>query len=363
MFWMHVSFVFVWEIGSFVTILIFILVDSSSPCPIYLTISPISHSAESSHLEINWGPKCSNPAEWIALYGEDPTVSYAAPLFTANTDDKPTGHIKTSVKLHKIHLPYGWNKHDVMNGLKPDHIKSACLPFFIASFNGRALQTLDCLKVQPNWMKEMPQIRNIALKNLFIPGTHCSGCYDRRTKTSHSILLKRFGYAQSFDVWTQLVFGVRYLDISVGFVLLLNRVNQEEHGELFNHFTDTKIITTRLMNHQICGLSMRIYLLHRCCQFYKRYDCLQCYPKKWLFWISLIFQVCESLLNSIQSQKRQWCRYRTQQQSGTSFWVTSDIGNGVRWHCIHPAMGYRYECRWFDYRNDGSIWKTHYHTL
>lgn len=263
--------------------LIFILVDSSSPCPIYLTISPISHSAESSHLEINWGPKCSNPAEWIAVYGEDPTVSYAAPLFTANTDDKPTGHIKTSVKLHKIHLPYGWNKHDVMNGLKPDHIKSACLPFFIASFNGRALQTLDCLKVQPNWMKEMPQIRNIALKNLFIPGTHCSGCYDRRTKTSHSILLKRFGYAQSFDVWTQLVFGVRYLDISVGFVLLLNRVNQEEHGELFNHFTDTKIITTRLMNHQICGLSMRIYLLHRCCQFYKRYDCLQCYPKKWLF--------------------------------------------------------------------------------
>lgn len=190
--------------------------DSSSPCPIYLTISPISHNVESSHLEINWGPKCPNPAEWIAIYAEDPTISYEAPLYTTNTDGKPTGHIRTSVKLHKIHLPYGWSKNEVNNGYRPNHIKSACLPFYIASFNGERLQTLDCLKIQPNWMKQMPQIRNIALKNLFIPGTHGSGCYHRSAETKP--LLQKFGFVQNFDVWTQLVFGVRYLDITVGFV-------------------------------------------------------------------------------------------------------------------------------------------------
>ena len=170
---------------------------------------------ENSHLEVNWGPKCPNPAEWIGLYPEDPSVSYSAPLFTVDLDNKTTGHIKTHVKLGDIQLPYGWNRNEAADNT-PDHIKSACLPFYIASFNGKKIQTLDCLKIQPNWMKSMPEIQNVPLKDLFIPGTHCSGCYDRRTKASRSILLKKFGFVQNFDIWTQLVLGARYLDISVG---------------------------------------------------------------------------------------------------------------------------------------------------
>lgn len=171
---------------------------------------------ESSYLEINWGPKCPNPAEWIGLYPEDPSASYVAPLFTVDLEDRPTGHIKTNVKLGDIYLPYGWNKSEIIDGTTPDQIKSACLPFYIASFNNKIIQTLDCLKIQPNWMQFIPQIQNVPIKELFIPGTHCSGCYDRRTKTARSILLKKFGFVQNFDIWTQLVFGIRYLDISIG---------------------------------------------------------------------------------------------------------------------------------------------------
>lgn len=190
--------------------------DSSSPCPIYLTISPVGHNVESSYLEINWGPKCPNPAEWIGLYAEDPSASYGAPLFTVDLENRPTGHIKTNIKLGDIHLPYGWNKSEINDGTTPDQIKSACLPFYIASFNDKTIQTLDCMKIQPNWMQLIPQIQNVPIKELFIPGTHCSGCYDRRTKTTRSILLKKFGFVQNFDIWTQLVFGIRYLDISIG---------------------------------------------------------------------------------------------------------------------------------------------------
>lgn len=172
-----------------------------------------------SYLEINWGPKCHNPAEWIALYAKDPTVSVDAPLFTVNTENKSTGHIKTNVKFGEIHLPYGWNRDEIKYGHKPDHIKSACLSYFIASFNNKTLQTLDCLKIQPNWMKKIPQIQNVALKDLIIPGTHCSGCNHGRTKDNHSILIQKFGITQNFDVWMQLVFGIRYLDISVGYAI------------------------------------------------------------------------------------------------------------------------------------------------
>lgn len=192
-------------------------VDSSSPCPVYLTVSPTGHSVASSFLEINWGPRCQNPAEWLALYAQDPTVSFEAPLFSINTENQSTGHVKTDVKLGEIHFPYGWNKNEISDGHKPDHIKSACLPYFIASFNNKTLQTLDCLKIQPNWMKSIPQIQDIALKDLFIPGTHCSGCYGR-AKGSRSILIKKFGIVQNFDIWMQLVFGIRYLDFSIGYV-------------------------------------------------------------------------------------------------------------------------------------------------
>lgn len=180
-----------------------------------MTISPISQNVENSFLEINWGPKCSNPAEWIGLYTEDPSVTYNAPLFNVNLDNQSTGHIKTDIKLGKIDFSYGWNRTEASKKV-PDYTKSACLPFYIASFNGKEIQTLDCLKIQPNWMKSIPQIQQIPIKSLFLPGTHCSGCYDRRSKASRSILLKKFGFLQNFDVWSQLVFGIRYLDISVG---------------------------------------------------------------------------------------------------------------------------------------------------
>lgn len=192
--------------------MIYIIVDSSSPCPIYLSISPIS---ENSFLEINWGPKCPNPAEWIGLYAEDPSISYLPPLYTINLNRRPTGHIKTTVKLGELHLPRGWSKNQAAFS-SPDHTKSACLPFYVASFNDHAIQTIDCLKIHPNWMQSMSEIRNVSLKNLFIPGTHCSGCFDSRSEGTYSLLLKKFGFVQNFDVWTQLVFGIRYLDLSIG---------------------------------------------------------------------------------------------------------------------------------------------------
>lgn len=202
-----------------------VVVDAVSPCPIYLTISPISHNVESSYLEVNWGPKCPNPAEWVAIYAEDPSVSYSAPLFSVDLNNQTTGHIKTTVKLGDIQMPYGWNRIDAAISA-PDYIKSACLPFYIASFNGRSMQTLECLKIQPNWMKSIAEIQTVPIKDLFIPGTHCSGCYDRRTKMSRSILLKKFGFVQNFDVWLQLVLGVRYLDISVGWVSMFEEKNK-----------------------------------------------------------------------------------------------------------------------------------------
>lgn len=189
-------------------------VKSSPPCPIYLTISPLSRHTDESHLEINWGPNCVSPPDSISLYNQDPSISDESPLTTVQTDNKTSGSIRTQIKLGKFRLPGGWNQNEAVEN-PPRRIRSLCLPFYVTSFNATKRQASNCLKIQPTWMSSSDAIGTIPLRKLFLPGTHCSGCFHGRTYTK-SVLLKRFGYVQNFDVWTQLVFGIRYLDFSIG---------------------------------------------------------------------------------------------------------------------------------------------------
>ena len=69
-----------------------------------------------------------------------------------------------------------------------------------------------CLRLQPNWMEEIqPDIGHMTLKSLAIPGTHQSGAFSR--SVDH---LDRFKYCQEEDVLTQLLYGIRALDLRPG---------------------------------------------------------------------------------------------------------------------------------------------------
>lgn len=53
---------------------------------------------------------------------------------------------------------------------------------------------------------------------LMIPGTHNSGCYDEFPEADIRLrFLDNYLYTQDQDVWTQLCFGIRYLDVRVGY--------------------------------------------------------------------------------------------------------------------------------------------------
>lgn len=191
-------------------------VDSPSHCPIYLTISSLSRHTDESHLEINWGPHCAHPPDTISMYNKDPSISDDLPLVTVQTNNETSGNIRTHIKLGKFDLPGGWNRDEAIEN-PPKRARCKCLPFYVASMTAsKHYLASDCLKVQPNWMSSEPTIGTIPLRSVFLPGTHCSGCFHGRMYTK-SVLLKRFGYVQNFDVWTQLVFGIRYLDFSIGY--------------------------------------------------------------------------------------------------------------------------------------------------
>lgn len=135
----------------------------------YLTISSKSSNLEDSPIIINWGPACQHPPKWIGLYTKDPSVFNIKPSAYIETNQTQKGLFETNVTIGQFELPDGWNRQDVLNE-PPKRNNGRCLPFFVASYDGFTLRSMDCLKIQPNWMSTDPHLMDVPLKNIFIPG-------------------------------------------------------------------------------------------------------------------------------------------------------------------------------------------------
>lgn len=172
---------------------------------------------------VNWGPcEPTQIPTWIGVYDVNPFYSQKKPVHYENIENRKDGRIETQIKIGKLALPHKWNISNESPAELPDETYSKCLKYFIVAYNEtNHVQTFDCLKIQPQWMSDLPNNADISLKNLYIPGTHCSGCYLSKTNGRKSVL-KRFGFKQFFDIWTQLVFGVRFLQFQVGYFEPIN---------------------------------------------------------------------------------------------------------------------------------------------
>lgn len=69
-------------------------------------------------------------------------------------------------------------------------------------------------------------VGRLPLTSLLLPGTHNSGCYEQGLSLSPG--LARFLFTQDHDVYTQLVFGVRYIDLRIGVFPVKN--SNSSHG-------------------------------------------------------------------------------------------------------------------------------------
>jgi hypothetical protein len=164
---------------------------------------------------INWGPDCGTPPFVIKLFDYNPYhVKKPVQIFSAYPSGQKSGQVETSRRLNAFTLPYKWDPSTDLNESLSEKTFQKCLEFYVVAYNeSNQATSFDCLKIQPQWMTENLDIWNMKLKDLFIPGTHCSGCYQTRENAREK---KEEGFLQNFDVWHQLVMGVRFLDFSVG---------------------------------------------------------------------------------------------------------------------------------------------------
>ncbi|XP_017032995.1 PI-PLC X domain-containing protein 1 [Drosophila kikkawai] len=95
-----------------------------------------------------------------------------------------------------------------------------CYGFWASYINEEGdILARTCLKAFPRWMNDLKsKIGELRLRDLFIPGTHDSGSYrpnfDPLLRES---LVTKYALTQDDDIRGQLMHGVRYLDIRVGY--------------------------------------------------------------------------------------------------------------------------------------------------
>merc|ERR1739848_264998 len=186
------------------------IIEDDANFRVFLTVNALTLFAwngnlQQRKLELNWTP--IQDGDWIGLFRRG-RGSRERTLARVNPQEHNSGYFKTDVTFPR---------HPMMGMRSP---KATCVyGFYIAYVRGNRTMKVNCMRLRPNWMYEDRHIiGDMPLHSLMIPGTHNAGAYDANVGPSDALnLIRKFSINQDEDVWNQLLYGIRYLDIRVGY--------------------------------------------------------------------------------------------------------------------------------------------------
>lgn len=107
---------------------------------------------------------------------------------------------------------------------KLPQLTAECVGYCIAYHSRNKILAKNCLKTQPNWMRDSFQyISARSLPMLMIPGTHNSGTYPKQLDKSVLQIINKYQMNQDESIYNQLVYGIRHLDLRVGYTKVKQR--------------------------------------------------------------------------------------------------------------------------------------------
>ncbi|OQR71766.1 hypothetical protein BIW11_01439 [Tropilaelaps mercedesae] len=181
---------------------------ATEPVSIAIVLLPGSHSLGKPVREV--GAILRNVNETVILYGvllvtEHTQAADSIPTsvpISHNIDKQRNGSILVRTGL--IFAPTNWSR---SNMPKTSYLLTKLLLF-------DELITFGFLPLMPDWMEEsMSIIGFLSLSDLVIPGTYQSAAYRRYRVNDMFRPRVGFIYTQEEDIFTQLLYGIRYLDL------------------------------------------------------------------------------------------------------------------------------------------------------
>lgn len=100
-----------------------------------------------------------------------------------------------------------------------DLIDERCQYYWVAyARQDGQLVSCNCLRARPHWMSDLKdRIKDAKLRELFLSGTHDAAAYERYAGLSSDNISTKYAITQDEDLFHQLSFGVRYLDMRIIF--------------------------------------------------------------------------------------------------------------------------------------------------
>lgn len=102
-----------------------------------------------------------------------------------------------------------------------------CVGYCLAYHSRNKILARNCLKTNPNWMQEsFSFIGTRALPSLMLPGSHNSGTYPRQLDKTVLHMINKYQINQDENIFNQLVYGIRHLDLRVGYSKVKQRAER-----------------------------------------------------------------------------------------------------------------------------------------
>ena len=172
----------------------------------------VDNQIEERQLEISWSSIDHSNGDQIVLYQYVSELMFCQPDGSAVVErvtiDSQTAN--TSWVRLATQMPH-W--------VAGDLIDDRCQYFWVAYArqDGQIVEC-NCLRARPNWMSDLKEtIKNAKLRDIFLPGTHDSAAYQRFSLLPTDNIATKYAIAQDEDLFHQLSFGIRYLDMRIIF--------------------------------------------------------------------------------------------------------------------------------------------------
>lgn len=197
---------------------------------IYISINPKSHQ-----VELNWFNIDLNTTIDPVIIVTDGLVSnFSTEDFLGSTRWILNDGVKLlfDLALNTTHGHQPTNiKHNFASHRRMD-FDTGCYNYWINLVAGNVVLCSACLRTNAFWMNEMRDVLHTRkIRQMFLPGTHDSASYKYNfDPTSMETLVTRYTLTQDDDIISQLVHGIRYLDIRVGYYRSNNEKFWANHG-------------------------------------------------------------------------------------------------------------------------------------
>ncbi|XP_058837376.1 PI-PLC X domain-containing protein 1 [Topomyia yanbarensis] len=185
--------------------------------------------------------------------GDDGTESMTT---TTTTTEEPVIATTQMVEIdweYDVRDEYGERKKEVLFAIKPIYqngwtmtdiifnrdlmervdITTTCYGYYAYFIDGNGtIQSEHCMKLYPTWMNDLrAHLGQFRMRELFIPGTHDSASFKKNfNHQSQENIVTKYTLTQDDDVRQQLLQGIRYIDLRVGYYRSTNPQFWANHG-------------------------------------------------------------------------------------------------------------------------------------